>query len=346
MKVCILKNEESDSHVPWVKACEKYNVAYDVVELTKNTWLQEATKESYTFYLLKPPGEVERFKSLYDERIYILNKIMGLPVYPSYEELVIHENKKTLSYFLKARKIPHPRTDVFYYEEEAAEHIAKTTMPVVAKTSIGSSGSGVEIIRSAESALAYIKKAFNGKGIRRRLGPNRVTGSPKKWLTKAMSDPAYFFKKLKYYKAVFRDTQQGYVILQEFIPHDYEWRAAKIGNSYFAHQKIKFGDKASGSKGINYVTPPEKLLNFVKELCDSNNFDCMSIDLFEDGKGGYVVNELQTVFGHVQKFILEVDGKIGRYVYENDTWKFEEGEFNTNESYDLRLQAALTKFAS
>jgi hypothetical protein len=38
---------------------------------------------------------------------------------------------------------------------------------------------------------------------------------------------------------------------------------------------------------------------------------------------------------------MKVNDCIGRYLFENGTWKFEDGDFNTNESYDLRLQSAL-----
>ena len=63
--------------------------------------------------------------------------------------------------------------------------------------------------------------------------------------------------------------------------------------------------------------------------------------MFEDGQGGYLINELQTLFGHVQDYILAVDGVPGRYIFTNDQWFFEPGDFNTNESYDLRLKTAL-----
>jgi hypothetical protein len=43
----------------------------------------------------------------------------------------------------------------------------------------------------------------------------------------------------------------------------------------------------------------------------------------------------------VQDHILEVDGKPGRYIFQDGQWVFEEGMFNSNESYDLRLEVAL-----
>ena len=68
----------------------------------------------------------------------------------------------------------------------------------------------------------------------------------------------------------------------------------------------------------------------------------MAVDLFEDGKGGYLINELQCIFGHVQKFICQKNGKPGRYRFTGNDWIFEEGMFNTNLSYDIRLEHALS----
>jgi len=173
-----------------------------------------------------------------------------------------------------------------------------------------------------------------------------VIGSPKKWLEKSLQSPTYFLKKVQDYFEIYDEVQKDYVVLQEYIPHDFEWRAVRIGDSYFAHKKIKYGDKASGSKGIDYVTPPHNLLDFVKELCEANYFNCMAIDLFERNNSEYLVNELQTLFGHVQGYILSINDKPGRYRFIDNQWVFEAGDFNSNESYDLRLSAALDLYSS
>jgi len=340
----ILKNEEANSAVKWEKACEKKNIPYRTIDLTKSDWIEKITSEPFDLLLLKPPGKLERFKALYDERLYIICKILGYKTYPSYEECYIYENKKLLSYFLDARKIPHPQTHIFYDRNDAVEFINLQPLPLVGKSSIGASGSGVVFLRDIKSAEVYIKKAFSRRGLKRRFGPNRVTGTPKKWLRKALSSPAYLVSRMREYLAIFEDGQRGYVILQEYIPHDFEWRAVRIGDSYFAHKKIKYGDKASGSKGIDFVNPPNELLDFVKKLCDDNMFTCMAVDLFENPRGGYLVNELQTIFGHVQDYILAVDGIPGRYLYLNTKWVFEPGDFSSNESFDLRLAAAIAQY--
>jgi glutathione synthase/RimK-type ligase-like ATP-grasp enzyme len=344
LKVSILRNEDQSSGKKWELACEKKGIDYDVIDLTASNWYTDIVGANADFLLLRPSGKFEHYKTLYDERLYIICKVVCWTTFPSYEECYIYENKRMLSYFLKAKDIPHPETRVFYAFKEANQFINSTTFPIVAKTSIGASGSGVQILKDKRSANKYLKTAFSAKGIKRRFGPNRVTGSPKGWALKALKSPSFFLKKLKDYFAVYKHGQRDFVIFQKYIPHDFEWRVVKIGKSYFAHKKIKQNDKASGSKGIDYVNPPLKILNFVKELCEDNNFNFMAVDLFEDGKGGYLVNELQTIFGHVQDHIMAVDGIPGRYLLQNDQWAFESGDFNTNESYDLRLQTAIDLF--
>ena len=71
----------------------------------------------------------------------------------------------------------------------------------------------------------------------------------------------------------------------------------------------------------------------------------MAIDLFEDENDGYLVNEMQCIFGHIQDHICEKDNIPGRFIFtENNCWIFEQGSFNTNLSYDLRLQSAVDLF--
>ena len=162
---------------------------------------------------------------------------------------------------------------------------------------------------------------------------------------KTIQSPEYLFKKLKLYRERDQDIQKNVVLIQQYIPHDYEWRCAKIGESYFAYKKLRIGYKASGSKQFEYGAPPLELLDFTKNLCEKFNFNFMAIDIFYVN-GKILVNELQTIFGHKNSYICKVDDKPGRYVYKNNQWYFEAGDFNTNESYDLRLKTVIDLFNS
>ena len=345
MRVAILGNNEFDSTQRWVISCRKREIQNDIIDLTKEDWFESATKYDYSLYLTRPPCKISKFIPLYLERVRILNAYLGKVFFPDIQEIEIYENKRYLSFFLTAHKIPSPRTWVFYYKEEAFEFVKrKENFPLVGKTNNGAAGSGVVFLKNKNSAEEYVLNAFSRKGIRRRFGPNRMTGSSKKWLLKAITAPSYARMKIKEYFEISDDSQRGFVIFQEFIPHHFEWRVVKIGDSYFAHKKACVGLMASGTKEKIYDNPPVELFDFVKSLCEKHKFNTMAVDLFESDRG-FLVNEMQTIFGQSDAYQMLVDGKIGRYRYINQKWVFEEGDFNTNESYDLRLEVALKMFA-
>ncbi|MBX2874354.1 MAG: hypothetical protein KTR30_19695, partial [Saprospiraceae bacterium] len=274
---------------------------------------------------------------LYDERVRVLHTVFDIPVYPSMEEIEIYENKKYFSYWAKARQIPHPATEVFYFEKEAIESLEHTSFPVVAKTSIGASGRGVRILKTKEDAQDYIRSTFSGEGANRSVGPKwRKKGFVGRVIKKLLN-PTAFKAKLQQYKNARNDVQKDFVIFQEYIPHDYEWRCVRIGDSFFAHKKLMDGEKASGSLLKGYENPPLELMDFVKEVTDAYGFYSQAVDVFEPRPGQYLINEMQCIFGQSDPYQMKVDGIIGRYVYHSDQWVFEAGDFNGLESYLLRM---------
>ncbi|MGA2408331.1 MAG: hypothetical protein ABSF81_16490 [Bacteroidales bacterium] len=339
IKAIILRNELEDDHLLWMKACEEYKnqLEYRVVDLTKNSWLEDIQSNSFDILLAKPGGLTALYKQLYDERIYILNKVLEYLVYPSADEIYIYENKRFLSFWLKANNIPSPRTDVFYVQKEAIDFVNAQDFPIVGKVNIGASGSGVSILKSREIALDYISRTFSGKGAPRRSGPNMSKGSLFKRGLHYLAYPSDISKKLNLYKTIRSYPQIDFVIFQEYIPHDFEWRVVRIGDSFFAHKKLKIGEKASGSVLKSYENSPFALLDFVKEITDKHKFYSQAVDVFESDKG-YLVNEMQCIFGQSDPWQMLVDGNEGKYKFVEDEWVFEAGSFNRNESYNLRVE--------
>jgi len=78
-------------------------------------------------------------------------------------------------------------------------------------------------------------------------------------------------------------------------------------------------------------------LYFVRDLTDRAGFYSQAVDLFEPSEGQYLVNEMQCIFGQSDPHQMLADDRPGRYVFRDSRWSFEEGNFNTNESYDLRV---------
>ncbi len=343
IKAIILRNELEDDHILWIKACEDYHdqVEYRVVNLTSNNWLEEIQKEPFDILLAKPGGLTAHFKQLYDERIYILGIVLGYKIFPSPQEIFIYENKRFLASWLKSNNIPHPTTDVFYGYGEALEYTSSASYPFVAKTNIGASGSGVKIVKSINEAKDYIEKTFRGGGAPQRTGPNREKGKILKRGIHYIFHPSDIIKKLHIYETKAANLQKDFLIFQEFIPNDFEWRVVRIGGSFFAHKKLKAGEKSSGSLLKNYDNPPLEIMDFVKQITDNQKFYSQAIDIFESNRG-YLVNEMQCIFGQSDPYQMLVDGIPGRYRYLNDKWTFEKGDFVTNACYNLRLEFILS----
>lgn len=340
--IVILKNEFDDGHENWSLSCTQLGETFRVLDVRSTNCISEIIDQQPKLILTCPSGREALYKQLYDEKVYILDKVLSIPCYPSYDEIILHENKKFLSYWLTANKIDHPRTWVFYDKFEALD-FAKNYKgsKIIGKFSIGASGKGVKLIKDKDSLLEYINNSFD-KGISQNWGPNMKMGNFTGRFMKLIKDPNRLQKRIEVYKKNAAEKQKGFVIFQEFVQHDFEWRIVKIGNSFFGHKKIKQGEMASGTKGIDYVDVPPNLLSYIQELCADHGFQCMAIDLFDDTNGGYLINEMQCIFGHVQKFICAVNDKPGRYKIVNSKWIFEEGYFNGNLSYDLRLENALS----
>lgn len=343
MKVAILRDSNPESSLKWEIACQKNGFDCFTIDLLRNDWLTKLKGFDPDFCVCRPPGDIQQNKAVFDNKLFFIQQHTQYKVFPSYHETVIYENKAALSYFLAINDIPHPKTFVSYSEVESIEFLKNVRFPLVAKTLIGAAGSGVKILKNKEQAEAYVRKAFT-TGLKRRYGPNRKTGSPSKWFFKAIKSPLYFIKKLREYKLRDKDVQNDVVLFQEFIPHAFEWRCVKIGESYFTYKKLKIGDQASGSKQFDYGTPPLELLKFTKDICDRFGFNFMAIDLFYNSSGIYI-NELQTIFGHKNPYICKVNDQPGRFQCKDSEWIFEPGDFNTNESYDLRLKTAISLYS-
>ena len=277
---------------------------------------------------------------MYDDRIQLLSTIYPDKLYPNIDLIRIYENNRYFRDWLIIHQLPHPKTWIYYSKEEAIQFVDKcANFPIVSKLNIGASGKGVTILESKESVFKEIYLQF-GEG-KRIIGiPNIRKGSILKKLNKLVQNPGFIKSRLKEYKQQSEEVHKNYIILQEFIKHTFEWRCVIIGNSYFAHKKLVKAGKASGSLLKEYGNPPPTLLNFVREISIKHKIDSAAIDIFEHN-GTYLINEIQCFFGQSDSHQMYVENLPGRYYFENEKWIFEEGEFNDNKCFDLRLTHAI-----
>ena len=319
MKLGIL-NEFEGYEKNYILACKELNIDYEVVDFLSSNWISNIQNSDCNGFLVRPSFQKEVWKKMFDERLFYVNKVLKIPIYPTYEELFLYENKKNMAYWLEINNIRHPKTWIFYKKNEALEFInSYENYPLVFKTSIGSAAIGVIYIHKKHQAIKIVNKIFT-----RLLFFNFGFT---KWIKTKYLIPF----------PLMDDKQYNFIILQEKIDVRYEWRMIKIGESYFGHQKLSDGKYHSGSNLVGWVDPPEDLRNFMKEICEIGQFNSMCIDIFEDNNGNYYVNELQSIFGSYIESQMYIHGVPGRYRFINNEWVFEEGVYNRNGSCNLRV---------
>lgn len=313
----------------YAEACKELNIDYEVVDILSSDWQKNVQEAVVDGFLCRPPCNFQELKNVYDERLYFIREYLKKPLYPNFNSLYIYENKRNMATFLEYHHIPHAKTKVFVSRQEAMTYLKQAVYPLVIKANIGSGGLAVEIVKNKRKAISKAKKIF---------------GTQKGWFCSGLK-PLFF----KYGIPLWLSgaAQKHTMLVQEFYQIKWEWRILKIGNSYFGHQKLLRGDKASGSGMVGWVTPPEQLLFMVKEICDNGKFEVMDVDIFETQEGTYLVNELQAIFGSYLPYQMQINGKPGRYVYSDEKgFVFEEGEFNRLNSKLLYVEDFVARLSS
>ena len=307
-------------HKYYVRSCEELGIEYEIIDIISSNWLKDVMESDCDGFLCRPPSKFQERKSMYDEKLYLINKLLKKPIYPSYEELFIYENKKMMSYWLELNNFPHAETKVFYKKKECLDFLNTCEMPIVIKSNIGSTAKGVEIIKSKIKAKRIAIKIFGYFNTKLAKGHTTTTTG-----------------KVMKFKAS-GTIQKHFMIIQKFEKIKWEWRMIKIGNSYFGHKKLLDGQFASGSKLKGWDEPSKELLFLTKEICDKGKFLSMNVDVFETTEGNLLVNELQSIWGQSTEHLMYVNGKPGRFIFRDNDFHFEEGNFTKYSSYFLRTK--------
>lgn len=313
----------SGQHLDYIKACIKYHIDYEIVDILSSQWIDNVMNAEVDGFLCSSTCDFQERKTILDERYYFTSHILSKKIYPSYLSLFLHENKRNMATWLKINNIPHVPTHVFLNKNDANKFIENADFPIVSKANIGAGASKVIILKSKSQSKRLINSIF-----------------PKIPLLPFFNIGKIYSRKVKYNLSIpdLASTQKNFVIFQDFFKIKHEWRIIKIGNSYFGHKKLLKGDYASGSGLVGWEQPPISLLNMVRQICELGHFRSMDVDIFETENGSYYVNELQTLFGSYSNYQMKINNIPGRYIYDDGEFVFEEGEFNTNGSMDLRVQ--------
>ena len=308
-----------------VKSCQKLGVDYEVVDILSSDWMSKVKKSDCDGFFCTSTCVSQEMKTLLDERYYFVSQIMRYPIYPDYTGMYIHESKRNMATFLELNSYPHAKTRVFVNREEALEYINECEFPLVTKSNVGSGASKVIVLKKKSEARRMARRCLDNSYI-------------------SFLKPGFAYK-MRFRRGYIprlldiRNLQKDYLILQEYVKDVlHEWRIIKVGDSYFGHQKLKKGEFASGSGLVGWVAPPRVLLDMVRELCEKGGFRCMDVDIFETAGGDYVINEMQASFGSYSDFQMSIDGRHGRYVWRDNDYHFEEGDFNIYRSLYIQIE--------
>lgn len=307
-KIGFLSSMLSSNISNFVISCDILGIDYDVLYIQDPQLLSRLVHTGCDGLMIDPAHDNNIIRQIFHEISQVISFDLKTPIYPTFRELSIYEAKRSLINFLVANQIPHPKTYIFYDNESAITFVNNIKFPIVFKTSIGASASGVEIIHSKKDALKLIDTVFN----------------------------KYYLRK---YETDKRSMEWGYIILQDFIENVKEYRIVKIGDSWFGHQKWKTENQVflSGSGVHLWSTPCEELLEFCYNIAQRHCFTTMCFDVFENAEGQYMINELQTWFGSYDPSEMFIDGVPGRFRKLEGKWVFETGLYNVQGSVLLRL---------
>jgi len=299
-------------HQYYIAACQEFKISYRVLSLWDDNWVNRVQDSGCDAFLIWPSSSSTEIKTLFDMRLYFLEKDMKRLIFPTWKECWLTEYKPRLRDWLQIHGIPHPQTWVFYDRDQGLEFCRNSPLPIVVKTATGAAGSGVRIVRTRNALIKVADQFFKG-GVRVR--------SAEPW-----------------------DKQRGYLFLQEFLPDVDEWRMVRVGDSFFGHPKVKAENGMhSGSGKCAWEDPSPELLTLLKDVTDIGSFRSMNVDVFVTAEKRLYVNECQTTFGcAVATTQMKVNGAAGRYVYIDGTgWQFEQGEYCSNHLCNLRVEWVL-----
>jgi hypothetical protein len=293
-------------HVYHMLACRELGVPFVVLDLESNRWVEAVRAAKCDGYLAWPSLNLAVWKEAWDCRLPLLQEMTHNPICPSVEEIRLLDSKRRVADWLRARDVPHPPTEIFYDECSAQDFARHCELPIVLKTSGGSSSHGVFVIRSRGALKRAVTKAFR-KGIRTKRGDAR-------------------------------ERAWGYVVLQRFVPHDHEWRVMRVGDQFLCRRKERVGDFASGAKRVEWARPSPELLDFVEAVTNRGGFRAMALDVFSSPSGSgedtFQVNEMQCLVGAAPS---SDHPERGRWRRAGTGWVFEAGDFYRNACANLRV---------
>lgn len=323
MRVLIHRRNNREIHstcwsFPWIEYCEEMQVQYDCVDLFSVNTIETLKKYDV---LLWHFGQYNWDDMLEARSILYSAKILGLKVFPDFNDAWHFDDKVAEMYALQAVDAPIPQSMVFYDYEIIDRTIknGEISYPIVGKLRTGSGSHNVKLLKTENDLRKYAKRMLNdgfnpAPSLLYKTTSNvRSSHDWKTFLSKLKRAPE-FLRVLSGAKAF--PNEKGYVYLQEFVPNDgFDMKVVVVGDKCSGlYRPIRSHDfRASGGGEVLY----DKSL-FTKDLiksafatADALGLKCVGFDYVIDkntGKG--VIVEMSYGFSHTA--VMGMNGYFDR----------------------------------
>lgn len=312
MKVLINKPDgvlHSTSWVfPWVDYLQKNNIQYELVDILRTGSVVELLKRFDV--LLWHFGQYNYAEMLEARSIIYSAKILGLRVFPDFNDAWHFDDKVAEMYALQSVGAPIPRSQVFYSMEGVKRAVADNYIqyPIVAKLRSGSGSHNVKLISNRSQLVRYARRMF-GRG----YDPSPSLLYKTTSNIRSSHDKATFLAKLKRAPEFLRvlkgakkfPNEKGYVYLQEFIPNDgFDMKIVVVGDKLSGlYRPIRSHDfRASGGGEVRYDKGlfSENIIKTAFAAADALGLKCVGFDYVIDKRTGEgKIVEMSYGFSHV-----------------------------------------------
>lgn len=236
------------------------------------------------------------FSQKENQRQYINDIIYHLSkenrVIPSYDLLKCHENKGYQEIYKKAVGLSGLAGQYFTSADEADP--GSLAFPLVLKTSQGTNGKGVFLVKDQKELTIVLKKLRNRLGLGKQIDLLRRKYFRKKKFKEYpnFSDRQDYLEYCEYVK-----VERNFV-LQEYVPGlDFDFRVLVARDRcYVMKRSVNKGDfRASGSKKFSFSnTPDPALLDFARSVYQAFHTPFLSLDIMFNGRG-FFLGEFQAL---------------------------------------------------
>ncbi len=271
------------------------NIRYEYYDILSSTWIEDAKKFHYIIWHTDSDPSTQEIAL---NKIYVLDKLLGIKCLPSFDELWSYEDKINMHYLYRVNNLPEIPTFVTHKKNDALNYIQKCNYPLISKLTTGSSSFGVVKVNNYKQAKRLVNRAFSYKGAK-----------------------TYF----PYQR------QKDYILFQEFmIDATYDLRIMVVGDKLLGYYRFpNKGDfKASGAGNYEKKEIPSDVLELAYKVKNIFGSSFLATDfLYSKMSNKYYIIESSIFIGVDTPRQLEINGIAGYYerVSENN-FVFKEGK--------------------